>query len=70
MWIFSIFSTLEIRSKYRKVIKSKDEIIAAAENEKKMILESLASRSRVSAPDPDVCDAGDMDETQSSGLAD
>jgi putative membrane protein len=70
MWVFSIFSTLEIRSKYKKVIKSKDEIIAAAENEKKMILESLASRSRVSPPDPDVCDAGDMDETQSSGLAD
>lgn len=70
MWIFSIFSTFEIRSKYKKVIKSKDEIITAAENEKKMIIESLAPRSRISSPDHDVLNADDMDETQSSGLAD
>jgi len=70
MWIFSIFSTFEIRSKYKKVIKSKDEIITAAENEKKMIIESLAPRSRISSADHDVLNADDMDETQSSGLAD
>ena len=70
MWVFSIFSTFEIRSKYKKVIKSKDEIITAAENEKKMIIESLAPRSRISSADHDVLNADDMDETQSSGLAD
>ncbi len=48
MWIFSIFSMFEVRSKYKKELKVKDEKIAAVENEKKTILESVtAARSSV-----------------------
>lgn len=43
MWIFSIFSMFEVRSKYKKELKLKDEKIAAVEKEKKTILESLAA---------------------------
>lgn len=43
MWIFSIFSMFEVRSKCKKELKSKDEKIAAIEKEKKTILESLSA---------------------------
>ncbi|MDD4160810.1 MAG: LapA family protein [Synergistaceae bacterium] len=43
MWIFSIFSMFEVRGKYKKEIKAKDEKIAAVEKEKKTILESVAA---------------------------
>ena len=43
MWIFSIFSMFEVRSKYKKELKLKDEKIAAVEKEKKTILESVAA---------------------------
>ncbi len=43
MWIFSIFSMFEVRSKYKKELKAKDEKIAAVEKEKKTILESVAA---------------------------
>lgn len=43
MWIFSIFSMFEVRGKYKKELKAKDEKIAAAEREKKTILESIAA---------------------------
>lgn len=43
MWIFSIFSMFEVRGKYKKELKAKDERIAAVEKEKKTILESLAA---------------------------
>ncbi len=42
MWIFSIFSMFEVRGKYKRELKLRDEKITAAENEKKMILESIA----------------------------
>lgn len=34
MWIFSIFSMFEVRGKYKKELKAKDEKIAAVEREK------------------------------------
>lgn len=43
MWVFSIFSMFEVRGKYKKELKAKDEKIAAVEREKKTILESVAS---------------------------
>ena len=43
MWIFSIFSMFEVRGKYKKELKAKDERVAAVEKEKKTILESLAA---------------------------
>jgi uncharacterized integral membrane protein len=43
MWIFSIFAMFEARGKYKREIRAKDERITAAENEKKMLLETLAS---------------------------
>jgi len=43
MWIFSIFSLFEVRGKYKREIKSRDEKITAAENERKMLLETVAS---------------------------
>ena len=43
MWIFSIFSMFEVRGKYKKELKAKDEKIAAVEREKKTILESVAA---------------------------
>lgn len=43
MWIFSIFSLLEVRSKYRLQLKQKDEKISAIENERKAILDSVAA---------------------------
>ena len=50
MWIFSIFSMFEVRGKYKKELKAKDEKIAAVEREKKTILESVtAARSSFSA---------------------
>lgn len=41
MWFFSIFSGFETRSKYKNIIKEKDDKIAALEDEKKMILSSV-----------------------------
>lgn len=43
MWIFSIFSMFEVRGKYKKELKAKDERIAAIETEKKTILESVVA---------------------------
>ena len=41
MWIFSVFSMFEMRSKYKKEIKLKEDKIEALESEKKVILESI-----------------------------
>ena len=38
MWIFSIFSMFEVRGKYKKELKAKDERIAAVEKEKRLYL--------------------------------
>lgn len=52
MWIFSIFSLLEVRGRYKKQLKEKDDKIAAIENEKKSILDSIAAaRSSYAASD-------------------
>lgn len=44
MWFFSLFSVFEIRSKHKKQLKEKDEKIAAIEQEKRAILDSVASK--------------------------
>ena len=41
MWFFSLFSVFEVRSKLKKQLKEKDEKIAALEQEKKAILDSV-----------------------------
>jgi len=46
MWIFSLFSSAETRSKYKKIISEKDEKISAVEKEKAALLESLSSSRR------------------------
>ncbi|MCE5201610.1 MAG: LapA family protein [Synergistaceae bacterium] len=70
MWIFSIFSMFEMRGKYKKELKAKDERIAAVENEKKMILESMAV-TKNSGFSPDTLHAPYTDgESQITGLAD
>lgn len=70
MWIFSIFSMFEMRGKYKKALKAKDERIAAVENEKKMILESMAV-TKNSGFSPDTLHAPHTDgESQITGLAD
>lgn len=46
MWIFSIFSGAEIRGKYKKMIKEKDEKISALEREKVTLLETLSGTRR------------------------
>jgi putative membrane protein len=43
MWIFSIFSQMESRGKYKKLLKEKDEKIAVAEKEKSALLESISA---------------------------
>lgn len=49
MWIFSVFSSMESKGKYKKIIKEKDEKIASAEKERAVLLESFAA-SRKDAP--------------------
>lgn len=46
MWIFSIFSGVETKGKYKKIIKEKDEKITALEKEKVTLLESLSGARR------------------------
>lgn len=46
MWIFSIFSGFETKGKYKKIIREKDEKIAALEKEKVTLLESLSGTRR------------------------
>ncbi len=48
MWIFSIFSLFEVRGKYKRELKIKDDKILSLESEKKMIIESMAA-SKVAA---------------------
>lgn len=52
MWIFSIFSMFEVRGKYKKELKVKDDKITSLEQEKKMILDSI-SAARTSVPQTD-----------------
>lgn len=46
MWIFSLFSGVETRSKYKKIIREKDEKITALEKEKVTLLESFRDTRR------------------------
>lgn len=41
MWFFSLFSVFEVRLKLKKQLKEKDDKIAALEQEKKAILDSV-----------------------------
>ena len=47
MWFFSLFSVFEVRSKLKKQLKEKDEKIAALEQEKKAILDSVTVKQQV-----------------------
>ena len=67
MWIFSIFSMFEVRGKYKKELKAKDERIATVETEKKTILESVvAARNTVHSSD-DAYTKQDLEEKELSG---
>lgn len=67
MWIFSIFSMFEVRGKYKKELKAKDERIATVETEKKTILESVvAARNTVHSSD-DPYTKQDLEEKELSG---
>lgn len=46
MWLFSLFSGMEARGKYKAIIKEKDEKIAALEKEKTTLFESLGAARR------------------------
>jgi uncharacterized integral membrane protein len=50
MWIFSIFSMFETRGKYKRQLKAKDELILAAEKDKKAIIDSMATAARIPEP--------------------
>ncbi len=52
MWFFSLFSVFEVRSKYKKELKQKDEKIAALEQEKKAILDSFVTRTQAAPESP------------------
>ena len=69
MWIFSIFSMFEVRGKYKRELKLKDDKILAVENEKKMILESMAvSKADSETPENYVPKSSDVEKN--SGTAD
>ncbi|MDR3254767.1 MAG: LapA family protein [Synergistaceae bacterium] len=48
MWLFSLFSSLEIRSKYKSAVKERDKRIASLEDEKKSLIEALSHLSSAS----------------------
>ena len=49
MWFFSLFSVFEVRSKFKKQLKEKDDKIAALEQEKKAILDSVTVKQQAAA---------------------
>ncbi|OUO91885.1 LapA family protein [Cloacibacillus sp. An23] len=49
MWFFSLFSVFEVRSKLKKQMKEKEGKIAALEQEKKAILDSVTAKSDAAA---------------------
>ena len=67
MWIFSIFSMFEVRGKYKKELKTKDERIAAVETEKKTILESIAAARNTVHPTVDEYTKHDLEDKELSG---
>lgn len=52
MWFFSLFSVFEVRSKFKKQIKEKDEKIASLEQEKKAILDSVTAKQTIETQPP------------------
>ncbi|NLX84675.1 MAG: LapA family protein [Synergistaceae bacterium] len=68
MWIFSIFSMFEVRSKYKKELKVKEERIVTIENEKKTILESVAAARNIVHPVADAYPQKDLEDKEPSGL--
>lgn len=46
MWVFSLFSGMETKGKYKKIIKEKDDKITAIEKEKATLLETLTASRR------------------------
>ena len=67
MWIFSIFSMFEVRGKYKKELKAKDERIAAVETEKKTILESVVAARNAVHSSEDVYPRQDSEEKELAG---
>lgn len=49
MWFFSLFSVFEVRSRYKKELKARDEKIASLEQEKKTMFESLSAAANSAA---------------------
>lgn len=49
MWFFSLFSVFEVSSKYKKELKQKNERIAALEQEKKALMDSLTANAKAQA---------------------
>lgn len=52
MWFFSLFSVFEVRSKFKKQLKEKDEKIASLEQEKKAILDSVTAKQTIETQSP------------------
>lgn len=52
MWFFSLFSVFEVRSKFKKQLKEKDEKIASLEQEKKAILDSVTAKQTIETQPP------------------
>lgn len=68
MWIFSVLSMFEMRSKYKKEIKQKDEKIKAFEDEKKAMLESIAKEhysTHIASDEEDVFATSEVIQTDS-----
>lgn len=70
MWVFSIFSILEVRGKYKKELKVKDERISAIEGEKKTILESVANARAASPVHEESVAAQDQEVRKTGGTVD
>ena len=49
LWFFSLFSVFEVRGKYKKELKARDEKIETLTQEKKSILESIAAKPQTAA---------------------
>jgi putative membrane protein len=68
MWIFSVLSMFEMRSKYKKEVKLKDEKIEALEEEKKTILESITKEhysTHIAPNEEDIFATNDATQTDS-----
>ncbi|MDL2297939.1 LapA family protein [Synergistaceae bacterium OttesenSCG-928-D05] len=69
MWVFSLFASVEGRSKYKKQLKEKDEKIAAIEKEKATLFESLSAVKK-NAPEETTAKTAVTEQTPESMAAD